>query len=480
MPALPAPVARPMPPATRSLALAALLLVPAALTAQSAQSAPAPNLARLDSLVAAELARTKTPGVQIAVARDGKVVFSKGYGVADIETSRPVTPQTLFRVGSVTKMVTGAVLAQLAADGKLDLRAPISRYVPELDGRKVGTVTSQQLLTHTAGWIDNAIPYGRMGEGALGEVMREVSDTMFFTEPGRVLSYSNPGFSMAGYVAERAGGKRFGTLADELVLQPMGMGHATFRPLAAMTRDFSQGHVGQPQNPAAIVRPFTENTAQWAAGFLFATAQDMARFAIAVMDDGMLDGRRVIPAEAVRLLTTPDPRIPGDTVARYAYGLMVGRHAESGSRLWRHGGAINGFDAVVTMLPDQRTAVIVLDNRSRHPMSRLTREFAREFAGLAWSEPPEDLPAGRAPTAAERRAIAGTYATSRTRVSLVAEGDSLMFQQGVARLPVRMLDDGSFFIQPPGGERQTMWLVRDAEGRVAYLSVSLRALARQD
>ncbi|MBX3173695.1 MAG: beta-lactamase family protein [Gemmatimonadaceae bacterium] len=443
-------------------------------------AAQSPNLARLDSIVAAELERSKTPGVQVAVALDGKVVFSKGYGVADIETQRPVSAQTLFRVGSVTKMVTGAVLTQLAADGKLDLHAPISRYVPELEGKKVGTVTSHQLMTHNAGWLDNAVPYGRMGEGALGEVMREISDTMFFTEPGRILSYSNPSYSMAGYVAEQAGGKRFGTLADELVISKMGMPHATFRPLAALTRDFSQGHVGMPQNPGAVVRPFTENTAQWAAGFLMASAQDMARFAITIMDGGMLDGRRVLSADAVRMLTTPGTRIPNDTTVGYSYGLMIGRGKTSGERFYQHGGAINGFDALLTMFPDKRLAVVVLDNRGGNPMPAISAQFAKEFGGVPFTVPSDSLPPGRKPTAAEARAMAGVYAMGRTQLELKVEGDSVILQQGIARLPVLMLSENSFFIKPPMGDRQTLWLIPGPDGRIAYLSASLRALARKE
>ena len=182
----------------------ALLLLAPGLPAASAQSTP--DLAPLDTLIVSELARTGTPGASVAVVVGGRIAYAKGFGVADVERGDPVTTETLFRVGSVTKMFTGALLAHLAEAGRIDLQAPISRYVPELAGKRVGTVTAHQLLTHTAGWLDNAVPYGRMGEGALGEVMTEVGDTLFITEPGRVLSYSNPGYSMLGFVAERAGG----------------------------------------------------------------------------------------------------------------------------------------------------------------------------------------------------------------------------------------------------------------------------------
>jgi CubicO group peptidase (beta-lactamase class C family) len=434
--------------------------------------------ARLDSLVLAGMDSTRTPGVQIAVAHNGRVIYTRAYGVADIETSRPVTPQTLFRVGSVTKMVTAAVLAELSVAGTLDLQAPIARYVTPLDGKRVGAVTSHQLLTMTGGWIDNAIPYGRMGEGALGEVMDEVSDTLFFTTPGRVVSYSNPGYSMLGYVAERAAGKRFGTLAEEMVLRPMGMPHATFRPLHALTHDFSQGHVGQPGNPGSIVRPFTENTAQWAAGFLFASARDMARFTIAVMDGGMLDGKRVLSAESVKRMTTGNLLIPGDTVARYAYGLMVGK-ARNGEPVWQHGGAINGFDAQVTMFPERKLSLVVLDNRSGAPIGGLIDLVAKELAGID-RPPTPDTPAERVATAAERAQLVGRYKSGRIQVEFVEQGDSLLFRQGMAQLPVRLSGTDRVVMTPPTGNKITLILVRDASGRVAFLSQSLRAIARED
>lgn len=430
----------------------------------------------VDSLVTAELTRTRTPGAQVAIAVGGQVVYSKAFGVADIETGRAVTPQTLFRVGSVTKMVTAAVIADLVAEGKLDRSAPISRYVTELAGRRVGTVTTHQLLTHTAGWIDNAIPYGRMGEGALGEVMREVTDTLFFTEPGRIISYSNPGYSMAGYVAERAGGQRFGAQADERVLRKIGMPHASFRPLDVMTRDFSQGHVGAPNNPGVVVRPFTENTAQWAAGFLMASAQDMARFTIALMNDGMLDGQRVMSSYAVRLLTTGTTPIPGDSIAKYGYGLSIGR--QFGAPSWQHGGSITGFDANVLIFPEQQVSVVITDNRAGSPIEGLSALVARTIAGLPVSAPSEP-PAPRAPTATERAAIAGTYAQGGQRFAFAVQRDTLMFVQGMVELPVQMMGTDRISVAPPGARPLNLIVVRDAQGRVTYLHQSLRALARQ-
>jgi CubicO group peptidase (beta-lactamase class C family) len=224
------------------------------------------------------------------------------------------------------------------------------------------------------------------------------------------------------------------------------------------------------------VRPFTENTAQWAAGFLMASAQDMARFSIALMDNGMLDGQRVITSEAVRLMTTGSAVIPGDSIAKYAYGLNIG--TTFGTRTWQHGGAINGFDANVTMFPEQRIAIVILDNRSGNPIAGLTPLVAREVAHLMVPVPTEP-PAARTPTADERRAIAGTYAQGRRRVDLAIEGDALVFRQGPVALPVQMVGTDRVRVTPPSGAPMTFILVRDAQGRVVYLHQGLRAMARQ-
>jgi CubicO group peptidase (beta-lactamase class C family) len=458
-----------------ALALIALGIV--LLAGEARAQAPADAWkTRLDSAVLAQMAASNTPGVQVAVLHRGEIVYAKAYGLADVETQRPVTNATLFRIGSVTKMMTSALAAELAEQGKLDLQAPISRYVPSLEGKRVGTVTTHQLLSHTAGWRDGHTPYGRMGEGALGEVMREVTDTMFLTEPGRVVSYSNPGYSMMGYVLEQAGGARYGTQMERMILRPVGMPHATFRPLEAMTRDFSQGHAGAPNARAQLVRPFTENTAEWAAGYLMASATDVARFASMLMDSGSVGGRRVISANAVRRVVTGVASIPGDSTARYGYGIIVGQ--VNGRRVWQHGGSITGFDATVTMLPDERFAIVVLDNRSGAPLSGLTRIAAEAVTGVTLPTPPAP-PAERVATARERAELVGRYGMGAINVEIATQGDSLVFRQNGASLGVRMQGDDVVVVKMPGTMPSvSLLIVRDASGRVTYLHQSLRAIPR--
>ena len=354
-----------------SLALCGVVAVAGAQPASAPTWAPA-----LDSITRVALARTGTPGVQIAVVQEGRLVYERAFGVADIESGRPATTRTLFRIGSLTKMITAATVLELVAAGQLDLQAPIGRYVPEIAARGVGRVTTHQLLTHTAGWRDQATPWGRMGEGALGEVFREVTDTLFIAAPGERFAYSNPGYSMVGYVVERAGGARFAAQVERRVLRPAGMLRSTFRPLEVMTTDFSQGHAGAAAMAPTVVRPFTENTAQWAAGFLLSTAGELARFAQLLMDGGSIDGQRVLAPTTVPQLTTGQVALPQDSSARYGYGLIIG--TRDGVRRWRHAGGIPGFLSTITLWPDQRAAVIVLGNRDATPLPEIERFVATQ------------------------------------------------------------------------------------------------------
>lgn len=422
------------------------------------------------------MARTGTPGASVAVVAGGRLVYFKGFGVANIETGERVTAETLFRVGSVTKMFTGALLAQLAEAGQVDLQAPISRYVPELTGKRVGTVTTHQLLTHQAGWLDNAVPYGRMGEAALGEVMREVTDTLFMTEPGRILSYSNPGYSMAGYVAEMVGGKRYGNLVEELVLRPAGMTRSTFRPLTAMTMSLAQGHVGPAGQPVRVVRPFTENTAQWAAGFLFSNAGELARFAMLVMERGMVEGRPVLARGAVDRMTTGHLPVPGSeaTRSRYGYGLMVGRRDTLTT--WQHGGAINGFQAQVVMVPSQGFAVAVITNRGGVALQEVVEHAAMMVLGTGATRPPADT--ARDPSPAERAALVGRYVHGTIQVEILEREGRLFLRQGPGELPVRLRGPNRIEVTPPGAPPTVVITVPGADGRIAYLHQGLRAIPR--
>lgn len=460
----------------RSLALTAAVLTAITARPGHAQTAPPAWAARLDSVARAALTSSKAPGATVAVVVNGRLAYSQGYGLANVETKQQMTPNMLLRVGSVTKMFTGTMLAELAEQKRIDMTTPIGEIVPSLKGKRVGAVTTQQLMTHSAGWLDNAVPYGRMGEGALGEVMREVSDTLFYTEPGRTFSYSNPSISMAGYVGEVAGKQRFAALVESLVMRPAGMRLSTFKPLEALTYPIALGHEAGP-NGMQIVRPMTENTAQWAAGFLFATAPELARYTIALMNGGMIDGAQAFSAGAVRRVTTGYVTHPGGSgldSAMYGYGLVVGRSGQD--RVWTHGGSINGYNASITMLPDRKAAVIVIVNGPGAGIDAI--ESAALQMAVGYTEPKVSAPAPREANAAERAALVGRYAQGRNVLEVLEQDGALTVKQGVAVMTAKLVGANELLVTPPQGAARHIY-VRSENGRAAYLYAGSRAYARQ-
>ncbi|WP_082821137.1 serine hydrolase domain-containing protein [Gemmatimonas phototrophica] len=462
--------------AGRATAVVAVLLSSAMAPSAVAQSVPAWAPA-LDSVANAAIATSKSPGVTVAVVVNGQLAYAKGYGLANVDTKQPMHADMLLRVGSVTKMFTGTMLAALIEKNLLDMEQPISRYVPSLAGKQVGAVTTQQLMTHNAGWIDNAVAYGRMGEGALGEVMREVGDTLFFTGAGRTFSYSNPSISMAGYVGEMAGKQRFASLVESNVLRPLGMRLSTFKPLEALTWPIAMGHMGpNAGGNMTVVRPMTENTAQWAAGFLFSSAPELARYTIAMMNGGTIDGADVLPRGVVRRVTTgyvPHPGGSGLDSAMYGYGLVVGTARVNGKpeRVWTHGGAINGYNSSLVMLPDRKVAVVVLANGPGSGNSVIERKALELVMGapLARATPaaPRDL------TTAERAALVGTYAMGPVTVEFAELNGALVMKQGAASLPVKAASPSELVVGP-----QRLY-TRTENGKVVYVYNGSRALARK-
>jgi CubicO group peptidase (beta-lactamase class C family) len=455
-----------------------LVVVPFLAGAARAQSSSAPRwTAAVDSMMVRELARTRTPGAQIAIVERGRLAYTKGYGVADIETGRPVTDRTLFQTASVGKLFTGVLLAQLASAGVVDMRAPISRYVPEIAGHQVGTSTLHELLTHSAGWAAGAVPFGRSDEAALDEQFRTLDDTILVPGFKGVYAYSNPSFSMAAYVAERAGRRPFETLLDSLVLRPLGMTRSTHRPMLAMTYDVSLGHRSPAgsarmttgdaagQAPPVVARPMPGNSAEWGAGFMYSNAAETARLAIAMMNDGMIDGRRALAPDALRAVTTayvPRAGFPGDSSGYGMYTIAV-----RGRRSWQKGGSIDGFRALVTMWPAEKFAVIVFTNRLSDVTYQSTAEAARIVAGI---EPlPVETIVEREPTAAERAALVGSYRIRKRNIEIHESNGRLELRRVSYSVPIRMTGADRFVITPPGEQPITYLVKRDSTGAVRGL-----------
>ena len=436
-------------------------------------AAQQPRFAELDAVVQAELEQTKTPGAVVAIVQGDKIVYNKGFGVANIESKQPVTPDMLFRIGSMTKMYTAATLLTLAEEGKLDLHAPIGKYLSGLPPR-LSAVTAHQLLTHTAGFMDRVALVGTHDESKLAEAVMAYQDSLFFSEPGDVFSYQNPAWSLAGYLSEKLAGESYSKAMENRILKPLGMNHTTIHPTIAMTYPISVGHMGDPDKTAQVMRPIEDNTRDWPAGFLFSNSADLARFAMAFMNGGRIDGKQALSEKIVAQMMTRFVPVHSQLEdGSYGYGLMMMK--QRGVELVEHGGTMAGFASDFVMAPAQQVAVIVLANRRFHLMKTVDKALEIMLPFTPKPAPPKPLEV----SASECDEYVGVYAQNMAKVEIVKEGNGLALKQG-GSIPLTKIGKDTFTAMFPGfTEPLRVAFVLDNAGKVKYFHVRLRAYKRQ-
>jgi CubicO group peptidase (beta-lactamase class C family) len=430
----------------------------------------------LERIAADEMKSTRTPGAALALISDGRVVFEKGFGVASVETGVPVTPDMLFRLGSTTKMLTAAMVVGLAEEGKLKLDAPIGTYATGLPPR-LSRATLHHLLSHSSGLRDEATMFGLHDDAALGQDVRALTDDFFFTEPGKIYSYANPGFWVAGFIGEVVSGKPYADAMHDRLFQPLGMTRTTLRPTMAMTYPLAQGHESSGDQAPRVVRPAADNVGNWPAGSVFSSVEDLSRFVMAFMNGGVIDGKPVLPPGVVTRMSAPHVETPGVEPASYGYGLTAS--TDRGVRMLTHGGSRSGYGSAIAMAPDRHAAVIALANRTGASLPR-TRAAAMALLLGRDPKPEAPVPAEVPMTAADMSRVAGRFSqTDRVDVELTVENGKLVIRQGGTSLPVVKLGDRRYGIVRPGAARpQEFFLVPGPDGRAEYFMRGSRALKR--
>jgi CubicO group peptidase (beta-lactamase class C family) len=423
----------------------------------------------LDAVVSAELKARQTPGAAVAIIRGDRLIYAKGFGVANVETGGAVTPEMLFRLGSTTKMLTAATLVSLAEAGKIDLKAPIGKYVRNLDPR-LAALTAHQLLSQSSGLRDFGATVVSQDESALGTSIRTWKSDVFFTDPGKIYSYASSGYWLAGLVTEEVGGKPYAEMVREQVFQPLGMPRSTLRPLDAMTWPLALGHAVEGDRPV-LIRPFFNNTAMWPGGSVFSSVDELSRFVIAMMNGGKIDGRQALPAAVVARLQTPQMRLPGDEEVNYGYGLMLYRWR--GLRIVTHGGASRGYGSTIEMAPDQRFAVVVIANRSGETLPQ-TRNRAFELGLKLEAESEPTLPPAAILTSGELADFAGVYRHAPQDWEILARDGKLILKLNGKESPLQRLS--RFRFTSDEGE---LVFVAGADGRIEHLFTGLYAARKE-
>jgi CubicO group peptidase (beta-lactamase class C family) len=308
-----------------------------------------------------EMKRLKIPGVSIGIYHNGKE-YTAGFGVTSLENPLPVTADTLFQTGSISKTFTGTIFMRLVEQGKIELDAPVRTYLPKLkmvDKDVAEKVTIRHLLTHTGGWIgDYFNDYGN-GNDALNKMVHAISKLEQVTPLGEIWSYNNAGFNIAGRVVEVVTKKPFEQVAQEMLLDPLGLGMTYYFPDDVMvTHRFVVGHHKEGKK-VKVSRPWAIGRAGAPVGGVISTVKNLLTYARFHMGDGeSATGEQILSAKSLEQMRTPlHPATGFDQI-----GLTWFIRNAEGLNIISHGGATNGQIAGLYFIPEKQFALAILTN----------------------------------------------------------------------------------------------------------------------
>lgn len=463
-------------------ALATNILAACLSSAAAAQPSPEFVIAieSLQRLAAAEVERGILPGFTLALVDDQRLVWSGGFGLADVKRKLPARPDTVYRVGSVSKLFNAVAVMQQVETGRLDLDAPVQKFVPDfrIESRftNAGPVTLRQLLCHRSGLIRES-PVGGYYDDQQPTILatvRSVADCALVNPPNTQTRYSNIGTTVAGYAVQSVTGTGYDFYARERLLKPLGMQDSSFVLTPAVQRKLSNSYMrianadGTFRHEASPL--FELGTIP--AGNLYASAEDLARFMSCLFAEGKTaEGGQILRAATLNEMCTPQL-----TTATNGFGLgfSIGRFGNF--KTVSHSGAVYGFSSSFIALPGPKVGVIVLANEdiAMGPVGKLAE------AGL---ELLLQAKLGRTPTAkpepvkldpAALAALAGEYESESYWAKLEVDGDKLRANIASQELvftplnPTKFRADGRFSHNGP------VEFSRNASGQVSFTALGQR------
>ncbi|MBL8885774.1 MAG: beta-lactamase family protein [Phycisphaerales bacterium] len=365
-----------------ALAAAAVVSIPSFLLAAPPS---VPDLTqKIDAAAAKLLADPAAAGLSIAIARNNEIIFAKAYGKADVEVAVAATPDSIFRIGSVTKQFTAAAIMRLVEQGKINLDAEIQVYLPDFP-KKQWPVTIRQILTHTSGiWSytddDKFMERDASLELTPTELIACFSEKPLDFEPGTQWNYSNSAYYLLGSVIEKVSAKPYAAFVQDEFFTPLKLTHTRYEsnsdiiPGRAQGYSFKDGKLANDKSIGADV--------PGAAGSLLSTATDLCNWEIA------LSSGKVVSPESYTQMTTPITA--GEKPTNYGFGLQINEW--EGRKRISHGGGIFGFNSMLLTLPaDEKNpdtiTVAVLSNSERINSGRFADTVTRYALGLEVFQP---------------------------------------------------------------------------------------------
>jgi serine beta-lactamase-like protein LACTB len=334
---------------------------------------PAATRAHIEKAASSFLAANSVPGIGVAVVQDGEIVWSQGFGMADLENFVPATSSTLFRLGSISKPITATAIMQLSERGKLDLEAEVQKYCPAFP-KKEWPITTRELLGHLGG-IRHYNPDGK-GDipedsakhfATMEESLQVFAGDPLVAKPGTKFHYSTYGYTVLGCVLEGAASEKYVDYAKENVFDPAAMEETQadnfFAIVPHRSRWYHKDKSGAVQNAGVL-----DSSYKIPGGGLISSADDMARFEIAMMANKLLK-----PATR-EAMWTPQKAADG---SQNGYALGWATQKKYGLALVEHSGSQQGTSTSVILVPERRAGVVVLANMDGVDATALATEILK-------------------------------------------------------------------------------------------------------
>ena len=420
-------------------ALTLFMLSPGALLAQSIDAA------RADQIVQSFVTSKQFMGT-VLVARKDQVLVDKAFGYADLEWQIPNTPETKFRLGSMTKQFTAAAILLLEERGKLSTDDPVKKYMRDAPAAW-DKITIYNLLTHTSG-IPNftAFPDYPASEGTRttpAQLVARFRDKPLEFEPGKSYNYSNSGYVLLGYLIEKISGQSYQKFIEDNFFKPLGMNDSGYDSNSAIIPHRASGYAPGAAGP--VNAGYIDMSIPFSAGALYSTTHDLLRW------EEALYGGKVLSPAALKKMTTPFKQ-------NYACGLTV--QTVKGHTVYEHGGGIEGFNTDMAYYPDEKLVLIALSNLNANAPSSIVEQLAEVAHNAQVTLPSERKPV---PVAAETLArYVGVYALApnfNMNITLV-DGQLISQATGQGKVPLFAESETMFYptvvnaeIEFPKGEK---------------------------
>jgi CubicO group peptidase (beta-lactamase class C family) len=411
------------------------------------------------------------PGLALALVSGQETVYAHGFGVTSVaDGATAVTPQTVFHIASVTKMLVGTALSRLVESGQLALDAPVTMYLPDFHFSKAGSegcITIRQLLSHTSGLCTFRGDFSSFEpDGLTGFVREALPSYPLLLPPGVAWLYSNAGFALLAHIAETVKGKAFRELMAELVFYPLEMRRTTFDPLVAMTYPMAQSHVIGSDGHLHVEHKFIQNTAIDASSGLWSAVDDLAHVAQMYLNHGSFHGQRILTPESIHEMQTPLVRLW--TMRNEGYGLAFATEEYNGVSLVRHnGGGRGSYGACFYLAPSENIGVVALANRPGF-IGLLHEIFDMLFdpPGSMLSQP------APAPDRVAWRRFVGSYVGHLTGLVIIRlVSDQLILTRNSKEFALRQMGEHMFVGDAADGEQIAIGFPGPASGKARYVVV---------